>query len=72
MTAADPNRPPRASLLERASDWFDYAPPPPTSAPRHDPVPPPFETAPLAAEPAFMPIPVVRESVAIDRTPTNE
>lgn len=67
MTAADPNRPPRASLLERASDWFDYAPPPPTSAPRHDPVPPPFEAAPLVAEPAFVPVPVVRERVAIDR-----
>ncbi len=68
MTAVDPHRPPRASLLERASDWFDYAPPPPASAPRHDPVPPPFEAAPpLAEEPAFVPLPVDRERVSIDR-----
>ncbi|PCD04695.1 exopolysaccharide biosynthesis protein [Sphingomonas spermidinifaciens] len=67
MTAADPNRPPRASLLERASDWFDYAPPPPVAAPRHDPVPLPSEPAPAAETPAFAPLPVTRERVAIDR-----
>lgn len=68
MTAVDPHRPPRASLLERASDWFDYAPPPPASAPRHDPVPPSFEVAPpQVEEPAFVPAPVDREHVTIDR-----
>lgn len=69
MTAADPNRPPRASLLERASDWFDYAPPPPVGAPRHDPVPPPQVAMPEPAvePPVFAPLPVDRERVVIDR-----
>jgi protein-tyrosine kinase len=65
---ADPNRPPRASLLERASDWFDYAPAMPAdAAPRHDPLPPPppaIEAAPqTVAAPAF----VTRDRVSIDR-----
>ncbi|HTG39610.1 P-loop NTPase [Sphingomonas sp.] len=68
MTAADPNRPPRASLLERASDWFDYAPPPPMTGPRHDPLPPMTPEPPVdaGAETAFA-APVVRERVSIDR-----
>lgn len=63
---ADPNRPPRASLLERASEWFDYAPPPAATAPRHDPLPLPPVEADLSAAPAYAP-PVARERVAIDR-----
>lgn len=62
---ADANRPPRASLLERASDWFDYAPPPPAvAAPRHDPLPL-VDEAPFV--PAIEPLPVLRQHVAIDR-----
>lgn len=62
---ADPKRP-RASLLERASDWFDYAPPPPIAAPRHDPLPPAPEPV-FTLEPIVDPFPVIRERVTIDR-----
>lgn len=68
MTAADPRRHPRASLLERASDWFDYAPPPPVAAPRHDPLPPPTPVTERFEGPMPSPrVSVARERVAIDR-----
>ncbi|TKD50927.1 AAA family ATPase [Sphingomonas baiyangensis] len=41
MNAHTPNRL-KGSLLERATGMYDYAPPPPVIAPRHDPVPPPL------------------------------